>query len=71
MQTDNHPGNPMKNHNPSGGQLRLASAGQRLMALLVFATLAALIWLASSGRYDHEINDFAGWLRSAYQTLTR
>lgn len=61
----------MKNDNPSGRNLRFASAGQRLMSLLVLAVFAWLIWAAWSGRYDHEVNAFARWLRHTYETLTR
>ena len=61
----------MKNHNPSGRNLRFATTGQRLMSLMVMAVLAWLIWAAWSGRYDHEVNDFARWLRQRYEALTR
>ena len=61
----------MKNHNPSGKNLAFASFGQRLLAMFVFAVFAYLIWLAWTGRYDTEVNRFAGWLREHYQALTR
>ncbi len=54
----------MKNHNPSSGNPRFASFGQRLLSLLVLAVFAYLIWLAVTGRYDHEVNRVAHWLRS-------
>ena len=54
----------MKNHNPSGGALRFASLGQRLLSLVVLGVFAYLIWLAASGRFDHEVNRVAHWLRS-------
>ena len=37
----------------------------------VFVVFAYLIWLAWTGRYDTEVNRFAGWLREHYQALTR
>lgn len=43
--------------------------GQRLLALLVFAVLGVLLWLAYSGRYDHEVNRFAAWLHAAFEAL--
>jgi hypothetical protein len=61
----------MKNHNPSGRNLRFASTGQRLLSMMVLAVFALLIWAAPSGRYDHEVNDFARWLRQHYEALTR
>ncbi len=61
----------MKNHNPSGGRLRFASTWQRLLAMLVLAVFAGLIWLAWSGRYDREINAFAAWLERQYEALRR
>ncbi len=54
----------MKNHNPSAGNTRLASLGQRLLSLLVLAVFAYLIWLAVTGRFDHEVNRVAHWLQS-------
>jgi hypothetical protein len=59
----------MKNNNPSGRQLRFATFGQRLMGSLVFIVIAGMIWVAWSGRYDAEINQFAGWLRSQWQAV--
>jgi hypothetical protein len=57
-------GASMKNHNPSAGNTRLASLGQRLLSLLVLAVFAYLIWLAVTGRFDHEVNRVAHWLQS-------
>lgn len=59
----------MKNHNPSGKNLRIASTGQRLFALSIFAVIACLIWLAVTGQYDTEVNRFAAWLREHYDNL--
>lgn len=53
----------MKNHNPAGKGLRFAQTRQRLVAMTVLATMALLVWLAWSGRYDVEINRFAEWLQ--------
>ena len=57
----------------NGGRLRRSgeSLGQRLLALLVFATLGVLLWLAYSGRYDHEVNRLAGWLHAEFDALRR
>lgn len=59
----------MKNHNPSGNKLHFATFGQRLMGSLVFVVIAALIWVAWSGRYDAQVNQFAGWLRTHWHAL--
>jgi hypothetical protein len=45
--------------------------GQRLLALLVFAVLGVLLWLAYSHRYDAEINRFAAWLHTGFNALKR
>ncbi len=60
----------MKNHTPAGRNLRFAGTGQRVLALLVFLVLGYLIWLAYTGRYDREVNRFAGWMRSHWNALT-
>ena len=54
----------MKNHNPSGGNLRFASLGQRLLSLVVLGVFAYLVWLALTGRFDQEVNRVARWLQS-------
>lgn len=54
----------MNNHNPSGGNLGFASFGQRLLSLVVLGVFAYLIWLAVTGRFDHEVNRVAHWLQS-------
>lgn len=59
----------MKNHNPSGGNLRFAGAGQRLTAMLVLLVFAGLLWAAWSGHFDSEIQHLAAWLRRHYQAL--
>ena len=59
----------MKNHNPSGNKLHFASATQRIMGTLVFVVIAGLIWVAWSGRYDAEVNQFAAWLRTHWHAL--
>lgn len=61
----------MKNHNPSGARLRFAGLWQRLLSVLVFVTLAALIWAAWSGDYDAEVNRFAAWLQQRWDALLR
>ncbi|MBF6023760.1 hypothetical protein [Lysobacter niastensis] len=61
----------MKNHNPSGKSLQFAETRQRVLAGFLFAVIAALIWLAYSGRYDAEVNRLAGWLRGHYDALVR
>ena len=45
--------------------------GQRLLALLVFVVLGVLLWLAYSGRYDHEVNRVAAWLHAGFDALRR
>ncbi len=59
----------MKNHNPAGRNLRLANTAQRVFSLLVLAVFAGLVWLAWSGRFDREINQFSAWMRSHYHAL--
>ena len=47
------------------------SLGQRLLALLVFAVLGVLLWLAYSGRYDVEVNRLARWLHAGVDAIRR
>ena len=61
----------MKNHNPAGGHIRFASLTQRLLSGVVVLTLAVLIWLAWSGRYDREVNRLAAWFGQQYDALVR
>lgn len=58
----------MKNHVPgAGNRMRLATPLQRLFALAVLAFFAWLIWLAITGRYDHEVNRVATWLHEHWR----
>jgi hypothetical protein len=59
----------MKNSNPAGKRMRFASVGERLMASLVFAVIAALIYVAMSGRYDREVDRVAHWMKSHWEAL--
>lgn len=61
----------MKNHNPASRQMKFASVTQRLLSGIVLLTLAVLIWLAWSGRYDHEVNRLAAWFGKQYHALVR
>lgn len=45
--------------------------GQRLLALLVFTVLGVLLWLAYSGRYDHDVHRLADWLHAGFDALRR
>jgi hypothetical protein len=46
-----------------------AGLGQRLLALVVFVAVAALIWLAYTGRYDADVNHVAAWLHRHWDAL--
>ena len=59
----------MKNHDPSGGRLRFAGLGQRLLSLVVLGVFAYLVWLAWTGRFDHEVGRVADWLQARYEAL--
>lgn len=59
----------MKKPPPAGRIPRLAGAGQRALALLVFVVLGCLVWLAYTGQYDREVNRFAAWLRVHWHAL--
>jgi hypothetical protein len=61
----------MKNHNPAGGHIKFASLTQRLLSGVVLLTLAGLIWLAWSGRYDREVNRLADWISQQYHAIVR
>ncbi len=61
----------MKNHNPSGGRLRFAGTGQRLLSLVVLGVFGCLLWLAWTGRFDSEVGRVAGWLQSRFDALFR
>lgn len=41
---------------------RRANALQRLLPLLLVVVVAAMIWAAHSGRYDHAVDRVANWL---------
>lgn len=43
--------------------------GQRVLALLVFAFMACLVWLAATGQYDTQVNRVAAWLHRHYDAL--
>ena len=59
----------MKNANPAGRKLHFATAGQRVLSLLVFAMFAWLIWAAWSGRYDTHVDRVAGWMRTQWHAI--
>ena len=59
----------MKNDSPAARNMRFATTGQRLLSLLVFAVFAALIYAAWSGKYDREVNRFAGWMRTQWHAV--
>lgn len=61
----------MENRNRSGGRLRFAGFGQRVLAALVLGVCGYLVYLAVTGRYDHEVNRVALWLQQQYQALAR
>lgn len=48
-----------------------SSFGQRLLTLVLFAFLACLIWLAITGQYDAQVDQFAGWLHRHFETMRR
>jgi hypothetical protein len=59
----------LKNHNPAGRRLRFASAGQRVLSVLVLAMFGALVWAAWSGRFDSQVNQVASWMQARYEAL--
>ncbi len=61
----------MKNHNPSGGNLRFAGLGQRLLSLVVLGVFVYLVWLAWTGQFDHEVGRVARWLQARFDALFR
>lgn len=61
----------MKNHNHSGGNLRFAGTGQRLLSLVVLGVFAYLVWVASTGQFDHEVNRLARWLQAQFDAVAR
>ncbi len=40
----------------------MASPWQRLLSALFLGCFALLIWLAITGRFDHEVNQVTRWL---------
>jgi hypothetical protein len=48
---------------------RIANATQRVLVLLVFVVMAAMVWAAHSGRYDRQVNQVATWLHQHYAAL--
>lgn len=59
----------MTNLDPKARPLRMATAWQRLLAMGVLGLFAYLIWAAIHGKYDPEVDSFAGWLQARYQSL--
>ena len=64
-------GEPMTPRNSPGGQDRFSGIGQRLLSLLVLGAFAYLVWLALTGRFDHEVDRVARWLHATFGALTR
>jgi hypothetical protein len=48
---------------------RIANAAQRVLVLLVFVVMGAMVWAAHSGRYDRQVNHVATWLHRHYAAL--
>ena len=61
----------MTPRDPPRGRDRFPGIGQRLLSLLVLGAFAYLIWLALTGRYDHEVDRVARWLKATFGALTR
>lgn len=51
------------------GSGRLANTMQRVLVLLIFVVMGAMIWAAHSGRYDRQVNHLAATLHRAYEKL--
>ena len=63
----------MKNHNPAGRKLHLASGWQRVFSVILpmafLSLFAYLIWLALSGAYDHNVDAFTAWLDASWRDI--
>ena len=56
----------MKNNDPSPRRLRFGGIWDRLVSVGALLLFLYLVYLAVTGRFDHEINHFADWLKHLF-----
>ena len=56
----------MKNSDPKSRNMKVGGFWDRLVSVATLALFLYLIYLAVSGKFDHEINHFADWLKRLF-----
>lgn len=56
----------MKNSDPKSRSIKFGGFWDRLLSIGILVLFLYLIYLAINGRFDHEINQFAAWLRRLF-----
>ena len=56
----------MKNSDPKSRNMKFGGFWDRLVSVATLALFLYLIYLAVSGKFDHEINHFADWLKRLF-----
>ncbi|HWS40794.1 MAG TPA: hypothetical protein VN247_05845 [Arenimonas sp.] len=56
----------MKNSDSNPRRLKFGSIWDRLISVGTLAIFLYLVYLAINGRFDQEINQFAGWLERLF-----
>lgn len=56
----------MKNSDPNPCRLKFGSIWDRLISIGTLGIFLYLVYLAINGRFDQEINQFAGWLERMF-----
>lgn len=56
----------MKNSDPKSHSMKFGGFWDRLVSIGVLVLFLYLIYLAINGKFDSEINQFAGWLKRLF-----
>jgi len=56
----------MKNSDPKSRGMKFGGFWDRLVSIATLALFLSLIYLAVSGKFDSEINQFAAWLKRLF-----
>ncbi len=56
----------MKNSDPKSRGMKFGGLWDRLVSIATLALFLYLIYLAVSGKFDSEINQFAAWLKRLF-----
>lgn len=56
----------MKNSDPKSRSMKFGSLWDRIVSISTLVFFLVLVYLAVTGRFDHEINHFAEWLKRLF-----